>query len=299
MRVLVFGHTIVPSIVGALSDALDFHGINHWVVSKKSAHETTLLIHEDRTVRELTDFRDSDLWIGIMHGCPVRPRRYIAYNTESLISRRGPKIISLLESAQEVFDFSPNNIKVLNSRNINAALLPIAYSVSYEKQYRDSTQSCEKDIDVLYYGVSTPRRAAIIKKLRSAGLSVHWLGEQGDHDYGHLRDQLIARARIVVSMCKEEPAIYNTNDFSRISYLVANKAFIVSEAISGDDIEQTWKEIIPIVSYNEIVDRCVHYIAEPRERESIIAAAYEFAVNHFNFRDLLPIEAIHRHVTGI
>jgi hypothetical protein len=88
---------------------------------------------------------------------------YVVYQTEDLEipNKLEPEYEEFLNNAVNVFDYSEINLIYRNS--IFKPLLPDLYS---------TTESIiEKDIDVLFYGLMTPRRQTIIESL---GQSVYY-----------------------------------------------------------------------------------------------------------------------------
>ena len=88
---------------------------------------------------------------------------YVVYQTEDLEipNKLEPEYEAFLNNAVNVFDYSEINLIYRNS--IFKPLLPDLYS---------TTESIiEKDIDVLFYGLMTPRRQTIIESL---GQSVYY-----------------------------------------------------------------------------------------------------------------------------
>lgn len=291
MKVCLFGQASGAVFVEALSDALTFNGVDNEI--QKGIPINSI----KETVPSMEQYSDN-LWIGMFHWLLKFPRKFIAYNTESMLLR--PDIAqSILNKAIQIWDYSQTNIQWYKQHGIsNSAWVPMAYSPIYEKRFAQNVPDINviKDIDFLFYGIPTPRRQELIGAFRSQGMNVVWLGENGSYNYGNIRDQLIARAKVVISVCKDEPSKLQSNDFSRLSYLIANRAFIVSESVGDLDTENMWSDKISIVPYESILEKCLYYHSRDSDRIEICENAHEFAVNHFNLRRLIPIEFVKKHL---
>lgn len=273
--IFLYGHSTVENIILALREALSENGIKNEI--KRCV--TTNLVNEP--------------WIGIFHRSPLMPQKYIAYNTESMILPKAHTIIDkVFKNATEIWDYAQINVDLLQTK-FNIRLVPIGYSSIYERKYAENTNgfSPQKDIDFLMYGWYTERRAKIINELKKHYHTV-WLGEDGKHEYAVERDKLIARSKIVISVCKTEPFVYGTNDFSRLSYLIANKIFTISEPIGDRIIEPLWSEKIIFSNYDNFVECCYKYINLEKTRNDMCHEAYNFAVENFNLSKLIPQHGI-------
>lgn len=279
MQVCLYGHEIVFHFIEALSDALSENGILNEI---QYGYPISDIKNEVPTIKKYID----NLWIGVFHWLLEFPRRHISYNTESLLTRKDlPSTV--LRPALQVWDYSFTNVEILRSHRIkqlrNAIWVPMGYSPVYER-----IEDAKKDIDILFYGIKTPRREKIINELTDKGCHVVWLKE----NYGEERDKFVARSKIVVSICKTEPEELKSNDFSRLSYLIANRVFTVSERIGDIKTETLWEDKIQLVDYDLIVEKCLYFRDKEKERLEITEEAYVFAKEFFNLRKMLPIDEV-------
>lgn len=121
--------------------------------------------------------------------------------------------------SHEVWDYAPENIVRLTQYGVDAQLCKIGYHECLER-----IELAKPDIDVLFYGSMTPRRIPIWQSIEDTGLNCkHLFGV-----YGAERDAYIARSKIVLNMhaYSESP-----REDVRLSYLWANKAFVLSETL--------------------------------------------------------------------
>lgn len=187
--------------------------------------------------------------------------RYIIFQLEQLDSKEGwfnPEVEKIVKNAHDVWDYSETNISFLKDLNIEAKHLPIGYHEKLECIQPSSKQ----DIDVLFYGSLNERRQVVLNTL-SQKCSVKHLFNV----YGEERDHNIARSRIVLNMHYYEKQIMET---VRISYLLNNKCFFVSEE---SEINPNRRQGV-YVPYDKLVDTCMYYLEKPEERKEKALRAY-------------------------
>ncbi len=202
------------------------------------------------------------------------PPDSILYNLEQILEGSpwlGAGYIDVLRRYQ-VWDYSPQNIDNLIELGIeNALLCRIGYvpEMSYITELPDD----EQHVDVLFYGSENSRRSSILDQLKKKGVKV----ESFFGVYGMRRDRLIARAKIVINIHFYESKVM---EIIRLSHLMANKKFIVSERGNDQIIERPFEAGIVFVDYDSLVERCLYYLQNPSERKSIAAMGFEiFSAN--------------------
>lgn len=128
-------------------------------------------------------------------------------------------IQSILQRADEVWDYEPSNIKFLKEQlGIDAKHVIVGYHKNLIRIPRR-----EKDIDVLHYGSMNERRQKIIADIEATGVKV-------THAYdlwGPARDEMIARAKVVLNTHFYDASIFEQ---VRVSYLLNNGISVLSEA---------------------------------------------------------------------
>jgi hypothetical protein len=123
-------------------------------------------------------------------------------------------------------------------------------------------RSPRPDIDVVFCGSLTERRVAILQSLREHGVNV----ESVCGVYGTERDALLARAKIALNLHAFESKVF---EIVRVSYLLANQLFVVSEPGLGEPVERALASGVAFADYDDLVERCVHYLAAEQERREI------------------------------
>jgi len=158
----------------------------------------------------------------------------------------------------EVWDYSDRNIEALAKLGVHVGKkCAIGYVEALTK-----LPSVEEDIDVLIYGSMSERRTSIIKKLNEMGHNCRALFNV----YGSERDAMIARAKIVLNVHHYPTKIF---EMVRVSYLLANKKFVLSETSQEDEALTAIKDGIAQCNYEDLTSQCVSFLKAPDERKRI------------------------------
>ena len=133
-----------------------------------------------------------------------------------------------LLSKHEVWDYDVANVAYLIERGINAKHCPIRYHKSLT---RLDIGSYKFEADVLFYGSVNERRLGIWHAIgeREPELCMRWL----THDHWDSRDFWIERSKIVLNMHFYDNAPL---EIVRVSFLLANSAFVISEGPVWEDM---------------------------------------------------------------
>lgn len=215
----------------------------------------------------------SDLLLESLKGRP-----YIVYQMEQLAQDRGhlpkyPRYPELLRGALRVWDYSAANIRELERLGVDKALhVPAGYHRSLEACRQDQA----KDVDVLFYGTLSDRRRRVLEALEAAGLAVKVLFGV----YGEERNSWIERSRIVINIHCDE---MDTLEEVRLSYLLANRCFVVSEVADHDP----YGGGVVFCPYESLVETCKHYLALPEAQRQTIAQAGYAAIRRLDLAELL------------
>ncbi len=194
------------------------------------------------------------------------PRNSIIFNFEQIYEKSPwltPFYLSLLKN-HVVLDYSNNNINKLKSLGVkNIHLCKIGYSKSLEnllpKKY---------EYDFLMYGRPNNRRLNIINKLKELGYNSIFL----ENTYGNERDKIIAKSKIILNIHYYDASIF---EIVRISYLLNNQKFVISEEGSDHDLENELKPGLVFGTYDEIIDLCKYYINNTEKRDTIALSGYK------------------------
>ena len=112
------------------------------------------------------------------------------------------------------------------------------------------------------------RRQAVIDALNARGHNAVAVSDL----YGKERDALIARAKIVVNVHYYAAQIF---EIARVSYLLANRGFVVSETGVDKDLEDYYADGIAFAEYDQLVERCVSFLGDEDSRARIATRGHE------------------------
>lgn len=197
------------------------------------------------------------------------PRGTIVYNTEMVVPG-SPFIRAMLPfvRAFETWDYSSTNVRHWTAMDIGARVRFVR--PAYLPYYTAVDLDHRRDVDVLFYGLMSPRRERAIAALRGAGLEVRAL----THVYGTQLDDWIARTRILLNVHHADTAVF---EFARLSTAFANRRCFVTE-VGGDgldDVEPALRAGVAAASYAELPALCRALVDDASRREAIAHAGYD------------------------
>jgi hypothetical protein len=158
-----------------------------------------------------------------------------------------------------VWDYSPGNIDKLGAMGIEVEGL---CRIGHAAELARIDQNVTEDIDVLFYGGLNSRRSTVLQALRDRGLNV----VVAANCFGEARDQLVARAKIVLNIHFYQAKVL---EIVRISYLLSNGQCVVSETGADAAEEGVFQDAIAFSSYDGLVDRCVELAQDTPQRQRI------------------------------
>lgn len=194
------------------------------------------------------------------------PLNSIIYNLEQ-VSLESPWFQpALLDTLRQysVWDYSQSNIEQLASLGITSVqYVPIGYVPQLSR-----IPKAEEDIDVLFYGSINERRLSILQELKTHGVKVHALFGA----YGAERDAIIARSKIVLNIHFYEAKVF---EIVRVSYLLANKRFVISERGINTTEETAFASGVVFVDYDNLVKTCLDFLSRPEDRIGIAETGFQ------------------------
>jgi tetratricopeptide (TPR) repeat protein len=199
------------------------------------------------------------------HEVPI-PSDAILYNTEQVEQSKTwmtSRYLELLRS-HTVWDYSRANVAALRRLGVDDIQhVPVGYVAQLTR-----IEAAPEDVDVVFVGSINDRRARILHELAQRGFSVKALCGV----YGAERDAWLARGRIILNT-----HFYDGSPFEivRVSYLLANTRFVVSESTPGDADELDLAQGVALAPYERLVETCSRYLERPEERRRIAEAGLE------------------------
>ncbi|WP_418119294.1 glycosyltransferase family 2 protein [Variovorax sp. 350MFTsu5.1] len=197
------------------------------------------------------------------------PPNAIVVNFEPALPQlleRMPGYRRLLERAY-VWEYSLENMAhhralgIFRSDYVPLSFEPLATPLVPEAQVLDDAQ---QDIDVIFFGETTPRRLQVLEALKSAGLRVA-------HPFGTpwtpaQRDALLPRAKVGLNMRKDDSTA--TAELPRLSILLRHRKAVVSELYPHSEIPAVLRSAVEGCAKEELVVRVRALVADaPRRRE--------------------------------
>ena len=220
------------------------------------------------------------IMLGLNNETPFLPPRFIAYQFEQTGNANSwftESYITKLKSAIEIWDYSIVNIQNLKKNHPDLPLIryvPLGYTPTLRKITQKPSQ--EKHYDILFYGSANPRRDTIIRNLRHAGFRVYY-GEYSCWDED--RGRLIAESKIVLNLHYYPNPVLET---SRITYLVANSAFVISEPSLDPILDKEYRNYAVFSETENLIETCRYYIDNPEARDNFVKQAHaKFTAKEF------------------
>lgn len=172
----------------------------------------------------------------------IRDYDCIIYQAEQLApgGRRMPDwYFGALHHANAVWDYSPDNIGLLNLNGVKACHVPPAWHEKYEPI--DNVWDQEKTIDALFMGALNGRRQYMLTLIGNLVDEVHVLTST----WGLERDEFMAKAKVLLNI-----HFYGsqTLELLRISHAINSGIPVVSEAANSNPYEDG----ICMVPYQDI-----------------------------------------------
>lgn len=188
------------------------------------------------------------------------PDDTIIINTEQMASVHNMVIdwadrITHFIKKYKSWDYSVDNIKYFHNLGLNVEYLPIGYVEQLNR-----IEHVEKDIDVLFYGRTTPERIEILTQCEALRLKVEYLFGV----YQQERDQYIARSKIVLNLHSLECKIF---ELVRVHYLLNNSVLVVSQFDQDTKVESPCINGLVLASHENIAQKCYELVHNQKLRE--------------------------------
>ena len=164
-----------------------------------------------------------------------------------------------------VWDYSLDNVQFLQARGCNVRHVPLGYAPSMTR----IAPAPEQDIDILFYGDISTRRAPVLDALRRTGLNVVIVSDV----YGAERDALIARAKVVLNIHNHDGI--KALETPRVYYLLANCKAVVTELKDDVPIDEDLRNAMVGAPYGKLVDACVELARDARRRALLEEAGFQ------------------------
>ena len=195
------------------------------------------------------------------------PRDLVIYNLEQLGGARLNPAYYELGKHHRIWDYDTGNLE--KWRSLGCLHAPVHVPIGYVPESTRIKNAAVQDIDVLFYGSLNERRKRILNGLQDAGLNVHSVFGV----YGSERDELIARAKVVLNVHFYESKVF---EIVRVSYLLANAKAVVSEVSPGSEKEKGLHAAIACMPYDALVETCRSLVQDEKKRRKQEACGFEW-----------------------
>jgi SAM-dependent methyltransferase len=195
------------------------------------------------------------------------PQGSIIYNLEQLGGALLKPAYYELAARLQIWDYDLRNIEYW--KQFNGAYAPVHVPIGYVPELSRIAASPSQDIDVLFYGSLNDRRNRILNALKNAGVNVHTVFGV----YGKDRDDLIARARIVLNIHFYESKVF---EIVRVSYLLANSKAVVTESSEDVEMGKGLSEAVLSLPYDQLVEGCCSLLRNETERRTLETRGFQW-----------------------
>jgi len=197
----------------------------------------------------------------LANAAELPPVPWVAYQLEQMADgapQATDEYVAVLKRAAGVWNYSSEDQAWLEARGVASKLCPIGHHPALET----CPPAAEQDIDVLFYGSKSERRAQVVEDLAASGVKVEarWCSV-----WGAERDALIARSKIVLNLHFHEST--RVMEQVRISHLLNNGAFVLAEASASNP----YGDAVATAPYPELAAACRMYLERPELRHEVAA----------------------------
>ncbi|HEY1921577.1 MAG TPA: glycosyltransferase [Tepidisphaeraceae bacterium] len=243
-------------------------------------HDTTAAVNS--VGRDRTNIVLGGQMLG--EGVKQFPPDTIFYNTEQMVGAPPEDVQKVFSNfgnmgAQfRVWEYSQRNMEVW--QQLQPKWTPTLVPVGWAPILRRIPKRENEDIDVLFYGLPSNARFLALNNLCNAWVKCVFACGL----YGKERDELIARAKIVLNVNRYERS--KIFEVVRVSYLLANEKAVVSDFYPESFIESDLKDAVAFTPMDGILETCQKLLKDdPARRE--LASRGRAAMERRDIREIL------------
>lgn len=198
-------------------------------------------------------------------GLATVPAGTIVHNFEQITDASAVPADTLAAYAHlTVWEYARANLPRWHDAGIDARHVPLGWSPVATPIDRTGPQP----VDVLFYGTVSERRRVVLEALHEAGLVV----DARYGTYGRERDELVARAKVVLNVHTYPTTILET---VRLSHLWANGVPVVSELSPTTEVPDGLGDAARFVPYEQLVDATIALVDDPAARAELATRGRE------------------------
>ncbi len=249
-----------------------------FIFLREKGYNCCIIDHQDYlNFRNKDDIDNLYIFIGLNKLILDYPKRYIIYQFEQTDSYfyndKNEKeynyffteeYFNILKNAIQVWDYSLKNINWLKSNlNLNNIIyVPICYCHLLKIPFTNQN----KTIDILFYGSLNNKRKFILNKLienKNYNICI-----QNNECWDEDLDKIIKNSKIILNLHFYENS---TLEMHRISYLLNNSCFVISENTNEKDLMDKYSEGVVFSEYNNIIETCHYWIKQDERKRQEVA----------------------------
>jgi hypothetical protein len=200
------------------------------------------------------------------------PKSTIVLNTEQIYADEADWNKNIFAWARrfKVWDYSERNIEKFKSLSIAD---PVLLNIGFQKELVRLDRSITKDVDVLFYGVVSPRRRKILDELVDLDLKVKVLFGV----YGKDRDSWVQRSKLILNHHFYKSEIF---EIVRVFYLMTNSIAVVGEVNDSTSINDMCRAGVYTQKYENLSAACLELSKDTDLRRSVESKAFDSISRH-------------------
>lgn len=235
MYLIVGNSNYLNQIVDSIFFALDYNGIKCKVVSN-------------------IEYKDeSNIYIILnINNLVMTPKKFIVYNFEQLTTKKiwGDNFFEKCKLAEKILDYSLENIKVFNSKNLSAYHVPFGWTPILESNiFVDNNM---KNIDLIFLGSINKRRKRILNKY-----NVYYRDKIFNESY----NELLRKSKFSLNIHYYEGE--SILEVTRIIPLICNYVQVISERSNDKYYDDIFENIVNFVDFecddDDVYDKIFSY----------------------------------------
>jgi len=227
------------------------------------------------------------------HQNSLLPKRYISYNFEQLTTTKiwEPIFFEKLSKAELVLEYSFENIKQLEKKNIKAHFLPLGYSKYMETN--DNNDNNDKTVDFVFLGALNDYRSSKINMLISTYDNKQDKLITGTHYWGDDLKKLYSKSKIGLNIhhCSGKTIL----EVLRIIPLIASKVLVISEKSDDTWYDEKYGTLINLIESDKYSSECLNILNN--YNTDIVEKRYLDLVNNHKYvnyvRDIVHLLSIY------
>jgi len=254
------GERVVPVFADTaevLADALRACGLNVRVASNVIARSGVNYVMGAHTITSDAVLRALPANAVIVNSEPIAQPGQVRVLWQSL---------AIAAHGRVWWDYSQRNLRALAATPIRPSAtrwVPIGAATGVTPV----TPHAEQDIDVLFYGGLSDRRAHVLRECEALSLR---LEVRSAGCFGQIRDELFARSKVILNLGSVDNSVFEQY---RVSYAMSRGMCVVTEWSDDEGLPTAYLEGLRVAQYDDLARTCHALCNDAPARASLSAAA--------------------------